>query len=289
MTNQEIIEAEVVDDGDVMADPTALALRPESPVLVAMPVSVEQAVGEFRDYLRLTQELLDDSDYQRIGNKRFKKKSAWRKYARAFNVSDAVTYEEIVRAEDGWPLYARIRVRATAPNGRTEESDQEAHLGERCCPAKIGLPCRQRTWSSHTCCTDACNPRQHWSHPGDIPATALTRAKNRAIADLIGAGEVSAEEMHDEGTEDAPNDRGRTPRPPEPRIEQNRPVVASEEQFAEFFAWGKNTHGLEPDVMVSMLGIASERFNLMTHEELQRASRAIESKLGHPPEAKEEV
>ena len=38
----------------------------------------------------------------------------------------------------------------------------------------------------------------HWGHPGDVAATALTRAKNRAISDLIGAGEVSAEEIERE-------------------------------------------------------------------------------------------
>jgi hypothetical protein len=41
---------------------------------------------------------------------------------------------------------------------------------------------------------DQCNGRLHFSHPGDVSATAFTRAKNRAISDLIGAGEISAEE-----------------------------------------------------------------------------------------------
>ena len=37
------------------------------------------------------------------------------------------------------------------------------------------------------------------AHPNhDIPATAMTRATNRAIADLIGAGEVTAEEIQAE-------------------------------------------------------------------------------------------
>lgn len=225
-----IDEPQVI-DGEFVDDERAVTVRPDAPVLVSMPVSVNQAVAEFREYLRLTNELLDDSDYQRIGNKRFKKKSAWRKYARAFNISDAVTFEDIVRAEDGWPLYARIRVRATAPNGRTEESDQEAHLSERCCPARIGLPCRQARYDNHFCCDDSCNPRQHWSHPGDIPATALTRAKNRAIADLIGAGEVSAEEMPADAPDDAPEQR-RPSRPPQPRPAQNRPVGSPDGTFA---------------------------------------------------------
>jgi hypothetical protein len=32
-------------------------------------------------------------------------------------------------------------------------------------------------------------------HNHDIPSTAMTRAINRAVSDLIGAGEVSAEEI----------------------------------------------------------------------------------------------
>ena len=38
--------------------------------------------------------------------------------------------------------------------------------------------------------------RQRFSNPeNDVRGTAHTRAKNRAISDLIGAGEVSAEEI----------------------------------------------------------------------------------------------
>lgn len=164
---------------------------------VTLPVNVNEAVRQWEEYQELTRRLLDDSDYQGAGGgRRFKKKSAWRKYARAFNITDEVTHEEISRADDGFPIYARIRVRATWPtNGRQAEADHECHVGERCCPAARNQDCDKKTWRGHRCCTPACDGRMHWSHPGDLPATALTRAKNRAISDLIGAGEVSAEEM----------------------------------------------------------------------------------------------
>lgn len=165
---------------------------------VALPVPVDMAVEQWDQYQELTRRLLNESDYQEIGQRKFKKKSAWRKYARAFNITDRVTYEEITRDEDGFPLWARIRVEAKAPNGRTAEADHECHVSERCCAAARGLTCEKADWNSHTCCITACDGRIHWSHPGDLPATALTRAKNRAIADLIGAGEVSAEEMTEE-------------------------------------------------------------------------------------------
>jgi hypothetical protein len=178
---------------------------------VSLPITVEEAVKQWDEYQRLTQSLLNATDFQKIGSRSFKKKSAWRKYARAFNISDRVTHEEIARAEDGFPLFARIRVEASHPNGRTAEADHECHVKERCCPASTGANCDKKTWRGHYCCTTGCNGRLHWSHPGDLPATALTRAKNRAISDLIGAGEVSAEEM--EGQRHADEDDA----PPAPR------------------------------------------------------------------------
>jgi hypothetical protein len=165
---------------------------------VALPISVEEAVEQWHQYQQLTRALLEDSDYQAIGQKKFKKKSAWRKYSRAFNISDRVTHEEIVRGPDGFPVFARVRVQASHPSGRTAEADHECHVSERCCPVAFGGRCPKAGWRGHTCCTAGCNARLHWSHPGDIPATATTRAKNRAISDLIGAGEVSAEEMDPE-------------------------------------------------------------------------------------------
>jgi len=168
---------------------------------VALPVSVDVALQQWADYQRLTRELLDDSDYQSIGKKRFKKKSAWRKYARAFNITDRVTYEHVERDATGHPIWARLRVEARATNGRTAEADHECHVRERCC----SQPCSKRSWKDHYCCTADCDARKHWSHPGDLPATALTRAKNRAISDLIGAGEVSAEEMTEQSTDTSGN------------------------------------------------------------------------------------
>lgn len=179
---------------------------------VSLPITVEQAVKDWEDYQKLTKELLEPSDYQKIGQKTFKKKSAWRKYGKAFNLSTAVSYEEIDRDKDGFPVYARIRVKATAQNGRTEEADHECHVSERCCPVAIGEQCFKK--KDHYHCPKECNGRRHWAHPGDIPATALTRAKNRAIADLIGAGEVSAEETEADSEYRKPEEKEKDDRRP---------------------------------------------------------------------------
>lgn len=191
----EILEGEIIE-----AESRALTVSDT----VSLPIPVDEVIHQWEQYQELTRRLLNDTDYQKIGNKQFKKKSAWRKYARAFNITDRVTFEEISRFDDGFPRYARLRVEARAMNGRTAEADQECHVTERCCVQ----PCSKRTWKGHECCRE-CDGKRHWSHAGDLPATALTRAKNRAISDLIGAGEVSAEEM--EGTDRQPQQSRHTP------------------------------------------------------------------------------
>ena len=175
----------MAEDGSQPQD-TALMLAPQRGL-----IDIDQAVAEWEQYQELTKKLLDASDYQRIGDGEFKKKSAWRKYAKAFNISCEQINEEIVRADDGYPVFARVIVRATEPGGRWQDADQECHVTEKCCAEAQGNTCRKR----HNHCAQGCTGRQHFSHPGDIPATAFTRAKNRAISDLIGAGEISAEEL----------------------------------------------------------------------------------------------
>jgi len=179
----EPIEGEVVDE-------RALVQRGDGYAVV----DVEHSMREWEAYQDLTRRLLTDDDYPKIGNRKFKKKSAWRKYARAFNISCERVAEEIVRDDDGWPRFARIVVRASDPSGRYQDAEQECHVTERCCEKARGETCSNRS-QYHQHCPLACNGKTHFSHPGDIAATAFTRAKNRAISDLIGAGEVSAEEM----------------------------------------------------------------------------------------------
>jgi hypothetical protein len=134
-------------------------------LLTAAPVRDVLALQQA--FLELSRALLDESDYQRIGSKDFKKKSAWRKLAAAFNVSDTMLERNYDRRDDGRIVRCEVVVRATAPNGRSAEGLGLASIYER----KFNNP-------------------EH-----DIPATAHTRAKNRAFSDLFGLGEVSAEEI----------------------------------------------------------------------------------------------
>lgn len=146
----------------------------------------------FDAYQELCRRLLDDSDYQRIGNKDFKKKSAWRKLGAAYNISDEIVSKHYERAENGRIVMAEVVVRVTAPNGRQGEGLGICDLWEKCCNPEL---CRN-TSKWHTHCSRDCDGARHFSNSQhDLPATAHTRAKNRALSDLIAAGEVSAEEI----------------------------------------------------------------------------------------------
>lgn len=151
-------------------------------------VDVETAKAEWEIYQKLVRELLDDSDYQEYNQggklKKFPKKSAWTKLGRAFNVDTEIVDKEFVLTKTGETREAYYCIRATLPNGRTVESDGSCSRHEK----------GKGNATSHT-----------------IRSTAKTRATNRAISELIGAGEVSAEEL------DPSFDNGTPIKKPEPK------------------------------------------------------------------------
>lgn len=173
---------------------------------MAYIVDVKSAAAAQKNFGELVEALLDkDTDYQEISGKNAKKKSAWRKLARAFNISDEIVNEELIFDEnDNQIVSARYKVRATLPNGRST-------IGVGVC--SIYDKIRYTSTAKHQADTETPSHfilRGRFSHAEhDIPSTAHTRAKNRAIADLIGAGEVSAEEL---GEFEEPKKVSRTPR-----------------------------------------------------------------------------
>ncbi|DBA59572.1 TPA_asm: hypothetical protein CBHJFHIM_00011 [Methanobrevibacter gottschalkii virus vir075] len=150
---------------------------------------VDTAIEQWNVYQRLCGKkgILDENDFQKIMIKEkdpatgeyvsvereFKKKSAWQKLGRAFNVDTRIVTHEFMRTKTGRINEAYYCVCATLPNGRSVESDALCSRSER----------GKQKVSDHT-----------------IISTAKTRATNRAISELIGAGEVSSEEMTAEET-----------------------------------------------------------------------------------------
>lgn len=182
----EPLEAEIVSERTVAA--LAVPDQGHPSALVRAAGTIAEVEEVFHDYQSVYARLLADSDFQTISGKRFPKKSAWRKLSGAFGVSFSIGERVYERSEAGRIIRAEFVVRATAPNGRYSDGFGACDLFEKCC-----LPgCRK----SHTHCAAECDGRKHFSNPQhDIPATAETRAKNRAASDLFGMGEVSAEEM----------------------------------------------------------------------------------------------
>ena len=137
--------------------------------------TVENIISTYREYNFLKEKLLIDSDYQTIKGKKCIKKSWLRKLATAFGISTEITHENRVNVGDYF-IY-EITVRAISPSGRYAEA----------------------------CASCASNERDFNHLENDVRATWQTRATNRAIADLIGSGEVSADEMDDTSTETLPD------------------------------------------------------------------------------------
>lgn len=134
--------------------------------------------------------LIGPNDVQKAEGREFKKKSAWRKLARYFNIS-----VEIVKVERdllGDVFLSTVTARAVAPWGQSYE--------------EVGA-----------CGTDEATGRRTIS-VADAIATASTRASNRAVSNLIAMGEVSAEEIGDRksyGNEARP-ERAKGPGTPAP-------------------------------------------------------------------------
>lgn len=187
--------------------PSTAALVPQvvagGQTLVRPIAGEDEIVDAFNAYQHLCERLLVPADHQSISGKQFRKKSAWRKLAVAMGVSTEIVDRQYER-EGRRIVRAEIVVRATAPNGRSWEGLGACDLGEKCCVQ----PCSKKRYDNHKCCPADCTGAVHFSNPQhDLPATAATRATNRACADLFGFGEVSAEEIIDRG-ENEPTSRG---------------------------------------------------------------------------------
>ncbi len=135
-------------------------------VQILAPVSsIEKIADQFKLYEQLKQSLLVKSDLVTIRWKTFIKKSWYRKLATAFWISIDITTEN--KEEIDWWFVRHITAKAIAPNGRFS-----------------------------TCCASCSSKEKDFNKlENDVRATAQTRASNRAISDLIGAWEVSAEEI----------------------------------------------------------------------------------------------
>jgi hypothetical protein len=131
----------------------------------------QHALAQVYDQVCLN--LLGPNDVQKAQGREFKKKSAWRKLGRYFGISVECDPAEsrFIPLQDGeWVAIAKAR--ATAPWGQVWED--------------VGA-----------CGSDEQTGRRQLTY-ADAISTAMTRASNRAVSNLIAMGEVSAEEVRDQ-------------------------------------------------------------------------------------------
>jgi len=146
---------------------------------VLLPVDTESAQHAMARYLEISHAVLTGDDYQRVGRGRFVKRSGFQKLATFYTLSTSIVSEHTDRDSDGRLVRHRAVVRATHPSGRYAEGDGSCSSDEPRFAKDEG--------------------RQKLEH--DLPATAVTRATNRAISNLVGFGQISAEEA---GAQDTP-------------------------------------------------------------------------------------
>jgi len=156
----------------------------------ALPlIDVKNAKAFMDNYQEACKSLLVPSDYQKIvinGKAQpFKKKSAWRKIATAFNITDEVIKEVLIRDENDQIVSATFHVKATAPNGRSSVGVAACSIYDKINKKDVEQP-------------SAFELRKRFTNAeNDVIGTAHTRAKSRAISDLVGMGELSAEELEE--------------------------------------------------------------------------------------------
>ncbi|MCK5606378.1 hypothetical protein KAR91_31040 [Candidatus Pacearchaeota archaeon] len=124
-----------------------------------------QVLAYYEQYKFVKKAIIDKSDLQVIGKKSFLKKSGFRKFIQAFKLSLEILSKEMTTGDLG--IEYEVVARCTAPNGQFVDAVAICQQFE-----KAG----KRT--------------KH-----DTLTTAMTRAKSRAISDLVAFGEVSAEEI----------------------------------------------------------------------------------------------
>lgn len=146
--------------------------NPSNALIVRPAMTAEESLSAWHEFQELKANVKSSNDIIQIRGNEYLKKSFWRKMATFFNLTDEIITREVELDNKGKTRTAYYEVRVVHPNGRSVVG--------------IGF------------CSAA---ERNFAHPDhDIRAVANTRAKNRAISDMIAGGEVTAEEMTNDQT-----------------------------------------------------------------------------------------
>jgi hypothetical protein len=190
-------------------------------------VSPEEARIAWAEYEKLKASIVSSSDVQKIEGKDFLKKSYWRKIERFFGLKlellketrewlDAIVTKEVVtkHRKDGSTYKKEVTNVTYYPKGEAPEG-----VGTKVIALAVSAYYRATAPSGQYADGDGhCDTLEKGTINSihNVIATAHTRAKNRAISDLVGGGEVSAEEVMGEIYDVTPEPPRQAPKPAPP-------------------------------------------------------------------------
>lgn len=214
-------------------------LVPTAPLLPMDPAAARAAMDQFQ---ALTAAMLTDTDWQRIPAGQFVKRSGWQKISTGYRLRCEVLEEEVLeRDEKGEPVRARAKVRVTAPDGAYWDGTG------RCSTTERGF-----------------SKPEH-----DVTSTAVTRATNRAISNLVGFGQVSAEEL------DAPSNGAAAGASP-PAAPWG-PVANDEQEAAAAAAVKRLAADVDAEAFVLKIGVAFDGVPVAAVKALTGLAKYVEA------------
>jgi hypothetical protein len=185
-----------------------------SPLPVFRGEQMAQALVAYKDLQRALDQAMPDQIMQ-IADKQFRKKGYWRAVAVAFNLTvEPIAERRDVNShfEDGRENFGyAVTYRATAPGGRFATGDGACFAVEKSRKFKCPHPEREGSRRTLHYPAEACpdfDPAFQWraispeATEHNVRSHAHTRAFNRAVSNLVGFGEVSAEEIERDDRED---------------------------------------------------------------------------------------
>jgi hypothetical protein len=183
-------------------DIATLPSNQQQTAAIVMPaVCPEEALAAWQEYQELKKKIIDPKqDIQIIQGKEFLKKSYWRKIATFFNLSVEIVEEKKEVLNNGLMVWHFI-CKATAPNRRYTTGTGSCDNFEKAIlkdgkymkkgeVLKWGKTQTGKSYPKEWAWTEAMPNSIH-----NVRSTAETRAYNRSVSNLVGGGEISAEEM----------------------------------------------------------------------------------------------
>ena len=179
---------------------------------IVTPVDADAVLEMIQAFEYFKSKVLNKKDFAVIKGEPRVKKSGWSKYALACNVSTELR-DERVEERDGHRIYHFTYRAVHLPSGRFADAVGSASEAEK----------------------------KEWTHPEhDVRSLAQTRAFNRSISNLVGGGEVSAEEI-ESATQAEPKRYVESQQAPK---EPRRPVTEGHPQRRTRFQLGRVNLGV---------------------------------------------